>query len=130
MPAAADLESLLRRIAQALEARGVTVRILDECYCVGRLVEYQKLPVMEPIPNHNVCHGTGTVVPSEAECFWRLMDVALDYLPTYSVSLERTVMGIIARVGDRLSPHRSKLKKLEALARVVAAGMGVEAEAA
>ena|SRR3990167_5597557 len=61
-----ETSALYRQVALALEAKSVT-GLMDECQFAKH-----HLACSICAPCH-FCSGTGVVVPSEAECFWRLV---------------------------------------------------------
>src|SRR3990172_6748127 len=69
-----ELQALYRRVAQALAAQGAEPGLLDVCprvkgYINGHLHRKRSDDCVW-------CGGTGTVVPRDAECFWRLFKYA------------------------------------------------------
>ena len=71
------LDARYRRIAAALEQRGTEVKLLNRCTTWDdQLTEEYLKTYIHPDECSGSCHGTGTVVPNQAECFWRLWDEA------------------------------------------------------
>ena len=66
------LEARYRRIAAALEQRGTEVKLLDDCDDERdrRVCHAMADPGYGEVCEY--CGNTGTVVPSEEVCFWRL----------------------------------------------------------
>ena len=108
-----ETATLYRQVAQALDARGVEYGLLD--WCEGGWDEYamDDKPCTEKSNCAGGCRGTGTVVPSEAECHFRLANVARE------TTLDRHLW---ARVWVML--YREP-KMLDALLRAVAQGLGL-----
>src|SRR3990167_4501060 len=73
-----ELQNLYRQVAQALDAEGVAHWLLDKCSCTHPpKMEHCLACAHDRSPKRHGdwctrCNGHGVVVPSEAECFWRL----------------------------------------------------------
>ena len=120
-----ETATLYRQVAQALDARGAAHGLLDVCPDTGLTEDgchsgvvygyrpFQDVPCI-------TCRGTGTVVPSEAECFLRLFKVAgsrhyeLDWRGIWTVDDD----------GDTASHN-----PLAALLRAMAQSLGLEVAA-
>lgn len=72
----ATLEARFRRIAQVLEQRGAEVKLLDRCKCAILQqrwgLDWYKEPTGKNVGCEE-CSNTGTVVPSQEVCFYRLV---------------------------------------------------------
>jgi len=73
-----ELQALYRQVAQALDARGVEHGLLGDCrLCCGKGAHTGLInPETRNWTTCEECQGIGTIVPSEAECFYRLFKVA------------------------------------------------------
>lgn len=129
-----------RRIAAALEQRGVEPKLLDECPGIWTGVGSRKYghdhdPELRyhcaACPCQNI--PSRTVVPSEAECFWRLT------LVSGATKLERhqTLDGDTYWVATTLNGYEEDViwgeevvgtDPLDALARAVEQALGLEKE--
>jgi hypothetical protein len=74
-----------------------------------------------------VCHGTGIVVPSEAECFWRLMAVAetmcehISFMPRKAGVYDVTMAPL-----QRHMEFARGTERFDSLLRAVAASLSLE----
>ena len=118
-PMTLETEALYRRVALALEAGGVT-GLMDVCPV---LIENPTIEQVQDIINRGIwltrvhsldceCSGTGVVVPSEAECFLRLVNTVIALPHTFITCLERLSDGDayikvcnLTRIGQHQRPY-------------------------
>ena len=84
----ATLDARYRRIAVALEQRGMEVKLLDTCGCYHHYDHGQYIIGLRERPDY-IGHSRigcgkktcdGTVVPSQEVCFWRLVIAVKHFL--------------------------------------------------
>lgn len=138
-----QLAARIRRLAAALEQRGVEPKMLDECLCRNNVdtCSYCEGGLRNPVCSIHAtlterclkCWGTGTVVPSEEVCFWRLT-LAVLAIPQF-IEIERFVDGGYSVVFpqqsgvDRpISIGGDGTNPLEALVAAVEAALGLEVQ--
>ena len=135
-----ETATLYRQVAQALDAQGVEHGLLDECgcsflmnnhavHCAGRGSEHNR-SLYQRGGYHKCCHGFGVVVPSDAECFYRLV-LAYKGAQVWRKYLKPDSPWQTHGLGDEFG-HPSYVEgttPLDALLRAVAQSLGLEVAA-
>ena len=118
-------EALYRRIAQALEQWGVEPTLLDGCPVKANPFKLHDQPC-------RVCYDTGTVVPLQAECFWRLTLAILKegireiIITDWSDTQMNDVGVTLVKANTRSNVFESGTDPLDALVQAVAKSLGLE----
>ena len=125
-----EQEALYRRITAALEQRGAVVKLLLVCPASacrnGRVTVPAKVLEGERSWNCSRCQGTGTVVPSKAECFWRLTLAADRPVDLYPIGHGRWVVSLPPQGMVRRIHEGEGANPLDALMHAVAQSLGLE----
>ena len=130
----ATLDARYRRITEVLEQRGMEVKLLDLCpKCEGH--GYREVAVWladnwaHDVADCGYC-DTGTVVPSQAECFWRLLRMAGEKWLCREISLSFwPAHGQTWHITPEWGQQQEAPNLLDALMGAVEQSLGLEKEA-